>query len=119
MRGLAPPEKELARRLLHVVPYSERLSAGRLMPPVGVLREDVRSLRELHLLLAPDARSLPGVNLSSLAQWIKHALGDDELAGIVKNVSEETPSYAQACSILHEVVGVRLDQARHAVGDTT
>ena len=45
-----------------------------------MLPGDVRSLRELHLLLTPDVRSLPGVNLDALADWVEEVIGDSELA---------------------------------------
>lgn len=113
-----PPDGELSRRLLGTVPYKDRLSAGRLMPPVGMLREDVRSLRELHLLLAPDDRSLPGLNLDALAEWVGRALGDEELVHIVKDISSSAESYAEACLTLYELVGLRLEQARQVLGHT-
>jgi len=117
MRDLPLPDRDVARRLLNAVPYGERFSAGRLMPPVGMLREDVRSLKELHLLLVPDARSLPGMNLQALAEWVRRSLGDDDLAGTVENVGREAGSYAEACVTLHDLVGRRLDQARQVVGE--
>ena len=88
------------------------------MPPVGMLREDVRSLKELHLLITPDARSLPGVNLDALAEWVRRALGDDDLARIVNEVSNSAESYAEACLTLYELVGLRLQQARQVLGQT-
>jgi len=113
-----PPDEEVSRRLLGTVSYRDRLSAGRLMPPVGMLREDVRSLKELHLLLTPDARSLPGVNLDALAEWVRRTLGDDDLAHIVKSISNSAESYAEACLALFELVGLRLEQARQVLGHT-
>ena len=78
----------------------------------------MRSLRELHLLLAPDDRSLPGVNLNALAGWVGRALGDDDLARIVNEVSNSAESYAEACLTLYELVGLRLQQARQVLGQT-
>ena len=117
MRYLPPPGEELASRLLTPVLYEERLSAGRLMPPVGVLREDARSLRELHLLLTPDVRSLPGVNLKTLAQWIRRVLDDDDLALVMEQVVGSSASYAEASASLYELVGQRLEQAQKVAGD--
>ncbi len=117
MADLPPPGKELAHMLLNAVPYKERLAAGRLMPPVGVLRGDVRSLTELHLLLAPDIHSLPGVNLKALAKWVRHVLGDEDLALVIEQITESAGSYAEACMSLHELVSKRLEQAREIVGD--
>ena len=113
-----PPDEELSGRLLGAVPYRDRLPAGRLMPPVGMLREDVRSLQELHLLLTPDARSLPGLNLNALSEWVGRTLGDNDLARIVNEVSNSAESYAEACLALFELVGLRLQQARQVLGHT-
>jgi hypothetical protein len=77
-----------------------------------MLREDVRSLRELHLLLEPDARSLPGVNLQALAHWIRRVLDDEDFALATAQVVERSESYAEACALLWELVGHRLDQAQ-------
>ncbi len=110
-----PPGEELSRRLLRTVPYKDRLSAGRLMPPVGMLRGDVRSLRELHLLLAPDARSLPGVNLSGLADWVERVIGDGELADALRKTTENSGSYVEGCLKVYELVELRLSQARKVV----
>jgi hypothetical protein len=109
------PGEELSRRLLRTVPYKDRLSAGRLMPPVGMLRADVRSLRELHLLLAPDDRSLPGVNLSGLADWVERVIGDGELAEALRKTAENPGSYVDRCLKVYELVGLRLTQARKVV----
>ena len=111
-----PPSEELSHRLLGTVPYRDRLPAGRLMPPVGMLRGDVRSLRELHLLLTPDARSLPGVNLSAMSDWVGRVIGDCELAHALRNATERAGSYVEGCVNVYELVGLRLQQAREVAG---
>jgi hypothetical protein len=89
------------------------------MPSVGMLRGDVRSLRELHLLLTPDVRSLPGINLKALAEWVRRVLGDEDFALIVEQVTDGAGSYAEACVSLYELVGQRLEQAREVLSATT
>jgi hypothetical protein len=111
-----PPSEELSHRLLGTVPYRDRLPAGRLMPPVGMLRGDVRSLRELHLLLTPDGRSLPGVNLSAMSDWVGRVIGDSELAHALRNATERAESYVEGCVNVYELVGLRLQQAREVAG---
>ena len=113
---IPPPSEELSCRLLGTVPYKDRFAAGRLMPPVGMLREDVRSLQELHLLLAPDVRSLPGVSLGALADWVERIIGDGELADAVRAVTRGTRSYVEGCMKVHELVGQRIMQARKVTG---
>ncbi len=113
--SLTPPSKELSHRLLKGVSYKDRLSAGRLLPPLGIIRGDVRSLEELHLLLAPDDRSLPGLNLSILAGWVERVIGDGELANALRSRIGNSRNYVEGCLKVYNLVGLRLEQAREAV----
>lgn len=113
---IMPPNKELSRTLLDSVPYKDRLPAGRLLPPVGIIPGHVRSLHELHLLLTPDVQSLPGINLNALADWIGKIIGDGELADAVRAVTRDAESYAESCLKVYELVGLRLEQAREIAG---
>ena len=115
---MTPPDVELARRLLASVPYAHRLPAGRLRPPVGIIPGDLRSLEEVYHHLAPDDRSLPGVNLTALSEWIDRAVGDSELAEAIRTVTGEGVSYVEGCLKVYELVGIRLAQARtvHDIG---
>jgi hypothetical protein len=113
---MTPPSKEISRRLLERVPYGNRLAAGRLLPPVGIIPGHVRSLQELHLLLAPDVRSLPGINLNALADWLEGIIGDEELAEAVRAAARDAGSYAEGCLSVYELVGLRLEQANVVAG---
>ena len=113
---LDPPGEELARRLLGSVPYRDRLPAGRLRPPVGMLRGDVRGLHEVHLLLAPDLQSLPAINLGKLADWIGRVVGDAELADRLRALTRAAKHYVEACLAAYELIGHRLAQARQVAG---
>jgi len=115
-QAMTPPNKELSRALLDSVPYKDRLPAGRLLPPVGIIPGHVRSLHELHLLLTPDVQSLPGINLKALADWIGGVIGDGELADAVRVVTRDAGSYAESCLKVYEIVGLRLEQAREIAG---
>jgi len=110
------PDQELAYKILSTVPYRDRLPAGRLMPPVGMLRGDVRSLHELRLLLTPDVRSLAGINLNALADWVKEVIGDSELSYALQKATENAGSYVEGCLRVYELVGLRLEQAREVAG---
>ena len=109
---MTPPDVELARRLLASVPYAHRLPAGRLRPPVGIIPGDLRSLKEVYLHLAPDDRSLPGVNLAALAGWVGEILGDTVLSDQISRAVKAATSYVVGCLAIHDLVGRRLDQAR-------
>ena len=109
------PSESLSRRILSPVPFKERFPAGRLKPPVGIMPGDVRSLPELHLFLAPDDASLPGINLKGLPEWIEMRIGDTELASSVQKIVNQSVNYVEDCVKVYEVVGLRLDQARKTI----
>ncbi len=111
MNGSAP-------RLLEVVPWVDRLRAGRLRPPVGLIRNDVRSLPELAHLLAPNPKSLPGVDLAAAATWVETVIGDGELACLVREEAAREGSYVERCLRVHAVVARRVEEARRDAGET-
>ena len=111
-----PLTASLARRILEIAPYAERLRVGRLVPPLGLTSSHVRSLRELHLHLEPDPRSLPGIDVAAAAAWIERVLGDGELAGRIRTLAAEAAPYVDTCRKLRDLVGTRLSQAGDALG---
>ncbi len=110
--SLAPPDPALARRLLAAVPWNERLTVGRLRPPVGLLPSDVRALPDLEMFLAPDEEWLPGVNHAAMCEWVERSLGDAPLAAALRDVTGAAPSYVEGCVRAWLVVRDRLTQAR-------
>ena len=113
---LPVPDLTLAENILSTVSYPQRLRVGKLRPPIGMLRYDVRSLRELYLHLTPDDRCLPGIDLNALVVWIRDEVKDEELSRRLLKVLEESPRYAAACVTTFDLVGYRLDQARRVAG---
>lgn len=109
-------DRTLAQKIIAAVPYRDRLPAGRLKPPVGMLRGDVRSLHEVYLLLAPDEQSLPGINLNALGEWIEQVIGDVQLANEVRQAIRRPDSYVEMCIEVRGLVGKRLERARTALG---
>jgi hypothetical protein len=85
---------------------------------VGIIPGDVRSLRELHQFLAPDVRSLPGISLKALPEWIEVNIGDKELAESIQVIVDTAVNYVEGCVRVYEVVGYRLDQARGIIKET-
>lgn len=114
--GMTPPDPELCRKLLGLVPFRDRLPAGRLLPPVGLMPSPLRGLREAYLLLAPDERSLPGINLAALADWVERVIGDGELAAAVREETRAAECYVDGCLRIYALVGERLEQARNVLG---
>jgi hypothetical protein len=113
---LSPPDELLASRILASVPYQDRFPAGRLSPRLGITRGSVRGLPELHMYLAPDSRTLPGINLDRLADWIDQVIRDAEFAEEVRSAARAAGSYVDGCMKVYELVGLRLDQARETAG---
>lgn len=117
-KPFSQPSESLSRRILSPVSFKERFPAGRLKPPVGILSGDVRSLSELHLFLAPDEASLPGIRLKDLPEWIEVSVGDKELAEAIREIVDTALNYVEGCVRVHEVVGYRLDQAHGIIKET-
>lgn len=113
---LPVPDLHLANKILSTVAYPRRLRVGKLRPPIGMLRFDVRSLSELHLHLAPDDRSLPGIALKALVEWIRIEISDEDLSLRIREDLAKSPSYAAACVKVYDLVGRRLVQARRVAG---
>ena len=111
---LAPPDPALAARLLQRVAFRDRLPAGRLRPPVGILPGDIRSLSALFLHLAPQPNSLPGVNLTRLSEWVQDVLGDAALSAAIRDAVAASSCHVDGCMRVYELVAIRLAQAEAA-----
>ena len=113
-RTLSPPSPRDAARMLVVVPWSERLRAGRMKPPIGLIRNDVRSLQELELLLEPAPSTLPGLDFAAAAAWVEGVIGDAALAAAMREEAARDASYVERCLGLHAIVRRRVEQVREA-----
>lgn len=111
---LAAPSPSDAARMLAIVPWADRLRAGRMKPPVGLIKNDVRSLQELELLLEPAPSTLPGLDFASAAAWVERVVGDAGLAAEIRAEAARDASYVDRCRSLHAVVARRVAQIREA-----
>lgn len=111
---LPPPSPADAARMLAVVPWAERLRAGRMKPPIGLIRNDVRSLQELELLLEPAPSTLPGLDFAAAAAWVEGVIGDAALAAAMREEAARDASYVHRCLGLHAIVRRRVEQVREA-----
>ena len=112
---LPPPDAALARRLLAPVAWDDRLTVGRLRPPVGLLPSEVRGLVDLELFLAPDEAWLPGVDQGAMAAWVERVLGDAALAGALREACAAAPNFVDGCVRCYLMVRARAAQARAAL----
>lgn len=87
--------------------------------PVGFQGSYVRGLEEVQALLVPDARSLPSINLASLADWVDQVLGDPDLSAVLRQVTQEASSYVDSCVQAGERIGERVQQARRVLDFNT
>lgn len=110
-------DAETARRVLDRVSHGQRFPIGRLVPPVGLLASSVRGLEELALALRPEPRSLAGVNLARLADWVERDVGDPACAAAIRLVAGEAPSYVEACRTIHQRIAERVEAARAVLGE--
>jgi hypothetical protein len=108
-------DRDSASRVLRRVSYSQRFPIGRFVPPVGLLGSSVRGLPELQLALRPEARSLAGVNLEQLADWIEREIGDPAGAAVVRDAVRAAPSYVEACLAVHDRIAERVEAARRVL----
>lgn len=107
-----PLSPEVALALLTRVAHVDRLPAGRLQPPVGLLPGAVRSAVELQMLLTPESRGIAAVNLEDLVTWIRSVIGDVSLATRLERAFAASACYADSCQEAWRLLGERLDEAR-------
>jgi len=112
-----PQTKARARALFSRVAHADRLSAGRLQPPVGLLPGPVRSVAELHMLLTPESRGMPAVDPDTLVAWIRSVIGDEDLAAALADIFATSDCYAEGCRASHRLLGERLHEAQHLLGE--
>ena len=115
---IALMDRATAERVVARLPHASRFPVGRLVPPVGLLQSSVRSLGELELALRPEPRSLAGLNLERLADWIEQDVGDPATATEVRAVTTAAPSYVEACQAIYQLVHERVALAQRVLGST-
>jgi hypothetical protein len=106
---------ETARRILALVPFDRRFPTGQFGPPSGVIPGFVRSFVELEFVLMPQQRSLPGLHMERLADWIENDVGDPVGAAEVRDASAAAGSYVEACMAVYERVRDRIAGARRVI----
>ncbi|MGD8440531.1 MAG: hypothetical protein PVG53_08335 [Holophagae bacterium] len=106
---------ETARRILALVPFDRRFPVGQFRPPSGVVPGFVRGFAELEFVLMPQKRSLPGVHMERLADWIENEVGDAVAAAEVRDAAAAAGSYVDACMAVYERVRDRVATARRVI----
>ncbi len=106
---------ETAPRILALVPFDRRFPVGQFRPPSGVVPGFVRGFAELEFVLMPQKRSLPGVHMERLADWIENEVGDAVAAAEVRDAAAAAGSYVDACMAVYERVRDRVATARRVI----
>jgi len=104
-----------AERILAEVPFRKRLNATRMAMPSGMHPISLCSLEEVYWFLEPSLRTLPGIRLGDLADWIEDHFQDPETATEIRRVIRTSPSQVQACEDTWKLLGSRLREAREAL----
>lgn len=109
--------KQQAQTLLEPVPYSQWLSAGRMLMPSGIHKHLLGSLSEVHWFLEPTSKSLPSIDFDRLADWLETTIKDKHIAGEVRHTAEVSSSYVETCKMVYELVGARISEAEEVLNN--
>ena len=106
-------EKEKAEHILRELEFDDWLMAGVVFPPKTTTKKRMRKLEDLLILLEPNEKMFPSVNLQSVAEWIEHKIGDGELAKELYAIdTKEDLAYLQKCFAFHAAVQKRCEDLK-------
>ena len=106
-------EREKAKHILRQLDFDDWLMAGVVFPPKTTTKKRMRKLEDLIILLEPNEKMFPSVNLQSVAEWIEHKIGDEALARELYEIDAKGElSYLQKCLASHKAVQKRCDELR-------
>ena len=119
---LSNVSRELAGRLLGEVSFKDRLTGWSMRQMSGSRPASFYSLAEIaDFLKVPEpgtlfahgaGGSIGYVDFEELARWLRHALGDQELAEAVEKLQARTGSYAERAGEVRSLIACRLKQCR-------
>ena len=107
MQRLSSPDQSLVTRILTEVSYEQRLMGYRYRPRWGGIPAHVYRFRDVVRLLSD---KYPRINLNELVQWLRTAMGDEELADRVAEAIEVEPSDRQKMVAVRSLMEERLKQ---------
>ena len=103
-------EKEKAKHILRELEFDDWLMAGVVFPPKTTTKKRMRKLEDLLILLEPNEKMFPSVNLQSVAEWIEQKIGDEQLARELYAIeAKEELSYLDKCFAFHSAVQKRCE----------
>ena len=106
-----------ARYLLRELPFDDWLMVSVVFPPRTIAKKRMRNLEELALMLVPNEKMYPSVELDKVAKWIEEKVGDTALAKVLTSIVEdEKLNYFQKCIAFHESVSKRCETLRATIG---
>ena len=102
-----------AQHLLRELDFDDWLMAGVIFPPKTTTKKRMKKLEDLEILLEPNEKMFPSVNLQVVAEWIEHKIGDASLAKELYDIdAQEDLSYLQKCLASHAAVTKRCEELR-------
>ena len=112
MKKLTEPSRELSDRILKKVPFENRFIGYRLSERHGASRVTSYSFQEVVNLLRDQ---MPRVDFVALQEWVRKAMGDEELAEKMEAAEkEETNDHDRAVSV-RNLMEERLTQCKRMV----
>ena len=109
MMKLSKPSKELAERILAEVGYDNRLIGFRLHERLGAIPLTMYSFEEVvRLLNSPN----PRLDFNRLEEWVRKIMGDEELAGKIREAAEKGESDQERTRRIRYVMNERLSQCK-------
>jgi len=107
--------KEEALHLLREVDPDDILVAARMHYPSGIHDEWIGTLEEMMWFLSPASeKDIPAVSIEGIAQWIKDAVGDEDLAKEVRSCEKEEVNFSDVCEAAYHKVADRVAYLKKA-----
>jgi len=124
---LSQPSKEMAKRLLTLVGFKERLTGTKMVAMAGDMRESIYSFKEavsfLHfnvgVLTERGSGSIGYINPVELEKWVRDVFGDFELAEAIGEKTKENSNYKDQVEAIMPLMEQRLKQCKEIIGEET
>lgn len=124
---LSEPSKELAKRLLTLVGFKERLIGFKMTPMQGNMEESIYSFKDAIDLLWFDvgdlsvrtSGSIGYIDPGKLEKWVGEVFGDKELAEAIGKKAKEGSNYKERLEAIKPLMKQRLKQCREIIGEET
>ena len=112
MNTLLKPDKKLAWRLLTEVGFDDRITGYKMGKRTGAQPITMYSFQEVAGFLS---ETYPNIDLNKLEKWIDTVMGDQELAGMIREVIKNNQNNRQKITNIRDLVTYRLIQCKKMI----